>query len=155
MKSENSVEEHIIDCAVGPSIQSFQGKILEVIEHKKIGQMYWNNDDITLYQSPIQKNGTIAWDELQKELENQKILNANTLDFLLKYPDLIPDEWKTENQYFLRILFAGTIYRGVKEKSLVRYLYFNSRSQKWLCGIYFCSEPIDNLTRVPVLKMNN
>jgi len=43
--------------------------------------------------------------ELRKKLSDKPVLNANVLNYLLKHPNLIPEDWKDEYT-----LFFGTVY---------------------------------------------
>jgi len=79
-----------------------------VIEHKKGGKVRWDPKKISLYLSPKQRDGKVVkGGELRKELAHLPVLNANALDFLLRYSHLnfIPKKWKGK-----RIYFWGTIY---------------------------------------------
>jgi len=114
-KAINVVGKHIIDCDANPSIP--EGLI--VFEHKKGGQLEWNPDKVSLYRSREQRGN-----KLREELENKAVLNINVLDFLLKYPEIIPDSWK--GKY---VFFWGTICRDSDRRLCVHYLYWGGG--KW------------------------
>lgn len=79
-----------------------------LIEHRKGGQVIWDPKKISLYLSQKQQDGKVAkGGELRKELARLPVLNANVLNFLLRYShlNLIPKEWKGK-----RVYFWGTIY---------------------------------------------
>ncbi len=86
---------------------------------------------ITLYLSEGQKEDrNVQGLKLQKELEGQPVLNANTLNYLLAHPYLIPEEWKGEE-----VFFWGTTYRHPDGPLCVRYLFwFNDL---WVSGYKF------------------
>ena len=54
--------------------------------------------------------------------------NANLLDFLLKYPHLIPEEWKQYDKIF----FPGTVYTSKNDFEQLRYLSWGT---KWATKI--------------------
>lgn len=97
-----SYPQHLIDCDALP----FCPDGWEVVEHRKHGQLQWDPSKIRLHLSKKQTDGKVIGNKLRKELENQSVLNANVLDYLLAHPDLIPEEWKGK-----AVFFWGTIYR--------------------------------------------
>ena len=114
---------HIINCDAKP----FVPKGLRVAEHIKGGKIEWDPSKIVLYTSNDQKNRRcIEGNELRKELEGQPVLNANVLDCLLAYPELISKEWEGEC-----IFFWGTIYRDTNGNLVVRYLHLYSNGWGW------------------------
>lgn len=107
-------EKIVINCDADPFVPDGW----KVEEHRKGGMFEWNPDNVRLYFSNKQKNGScIGGHDLRKELADQPVLNANVLDYLLA-EHLIPDEWK--GKY---IFFWGTIYRDSDGNLYVRYLY--------------------------------
>jgi len=118
--SEVVVKTHIIDCDADP----FLPNGWKVEEHIKGGELTWNPEKITLYLSDKQKNGMIKCNKLRKELKGKLVLNANVLEYLLKNPHLIPEEWKGKC-----VFFWGTIYRDSDGNLYVRYL--NSYGSSW------------------------
>lgn len=95
--------EHVIDCDALP----YEPDGWKVVEHKRGGQLRFDPAKINLYLSEKQKDGgVIEGNKLRKELENQPVLNANVLDYLLAHPELIPGFWKEKH-----VFFWGTIYR--------------------------------------------
>ena len=82
--------KHVIDCDAAP----FCPEGWKVESHKKGGQLEWSAEKISLYLSAGQKNGKwIVGNELRKELENQSVLNANVLDYLLAHPEVSSGQW--------------------------------------------------------------
>jgi len=109
-------DSRIIDCDADP----FVPEGWTVAEHRERGQLKWNPDMVSLYLSDSQKdNKTIRGHELRKELENQLVLNANVLDYLLNHQGLIPETWKGK-----QIFFWGTIYHDQDGSLCVRCLYW-------------------------------
>ncbi len=108
----------------------------KVESHQKQGQLKWDSKKIKLYLSDSQKNGkTIQGHKLRKELEKQKVLNANLLDFLLKNPEFIPEDWKVdENGKTRYIFFWGTVYRDSSDNLCVRDLYWDDGKWRWSCN---------------------
>lgn len=114
--------EYLIDCNARPFIP--QGSTVEV--HKKGGMWKWN-PNISFYLSKKQKKGGYSkGNDLRKELENQPVLNANVLDYLLAHPELIPESWKSKITFF-----SGTIYRNSGSNLFVRYLYWHGFRWDW------------------------
>lgn len=120
--SEVVVKTHVIDCNADPHVP----ENWKVEEHIKGGELTWNPEKITLYLSDKQKGGVIEGNKLRKELKGKPVLNANVLDYLLKNPHLIPDEWK--GKY---IFFWGTIYRRSGGSLYVRCLCWGGGSWGW------------------------
>lgn len=119
--------EHIIDCDADPFIPS--GWSVE--EHQKMGNIKFDASKVDLYLSrPQRKNNSIEGNKLREELKGKKVLNANVLDFLLKNPHLIPEEWKGK-----AVFFWGTIYRNSRGFLCVRYLYWDG--SKWFWGDFW------------------
>lgn len=115
--------EHIIDCDSNPFVPNGW----RVEEHKKVGQLKWDPKKISLHLSKNQKKGkVIEGNKLRKELENQQVLNANVLDYLLANSHLIPEEWK--GKY---VFFWGTIYRRSDGGLCVRCLYWDGGRWGW------------------------
>ncbi len=116
-------QPHIINCDEDP----FLPEGWKVDNHKKGGQLEWDPAKVRLHLSPNQQNGkSIRGDELYKELENEPVLNANVLDYLLAHQELIPDEWK--GKY---VFFWGTIYRFSGGRLGIRCLYWNDDRWYW------------------------
>lgn len=126
---EITVVKHVIDCDADPHVPS-DWDLKEGGCHKKGGQIEWDPKKIQLYLSEQQKNGRIDGNNLRKELENHPVLNANVLDYLLKHPELIPEEWK--GKY---VFFWGTIYRYLDGRLCVRYLFWDEG--KWVRNCYW------------------
>lgn len=112
--SEIKPIEHVINCDADPFTPS--GWTVE--SHTKGGQFVFDPAKIKLYLSPNQQDSeqdseVIEGNKLRKELANELVLNANVLDYLLKNPQLIPEDWKKDEKGNTRfIFFWGTIYRG-------------------------------------------
>ena len=120
--------KHLIDTDADP----FLPDGWKVEKHQKAGQLEWNPARVKLYLSKHQKGGKyIGGHDLRKELENQPVMNANVLDYLLAHPDLIPESWKGKV-----VFFWGTIYRGADDDLYVRFLgWLGSRwdwNYRWL-----------------------
>ncbi len=83
---------------------------------------------------------SIKGEQLQTELANEPVLNANILDYLFAHPTLIPDEWKGEY-----VFFWGTVYRDLGGRLYVCYLYFRGglwRSDyRWLDSDWYGGHP--------------
>lgn len=115
--------EHLVDLDAEP----FTPDGWKVEEHHKGGQFKWDAQKVKLYLSKKQKGSSyIEGNKLREELNGQPVFNANLLDYLLKNPHLIPEEWKGKYVFFL-----GTIYRGSSGDLYVRYLYWGGSGWGW------------------------
>lgn len=125
MSEQINAKVRVIDCDADPFVPDGW----KVVEHIKGGQFEWNPTSVKLYLSESQKSGkSVNGNKLRKELEGQKVLNANVLCYLLYYRD-IPDEWKGK-----KILFWGTIYRGAGGLYV---LCLYCRRGEWTWGYYW------------------
>ena len=121
-----TITKHVIDCDANPHVPDGW----KVESHRKHGSLEWDLTKIQLYLSPEQQGEKrIEGNKLRKELENQPVLNANVLDYLLKHPELIPEEWKKQYTFFW-----GTIYRSSAGNLYVRCLCWDGESRIWLYG---------------------
>lgn len=124
------VVKHIIDCDAEPFLPEILPERWEVESHKKGGSLEWNPTKVRLHLSPSQQGGKcIKGNRLRKELENEPVLNANVLDFLIKHPELIPEEWKDKC-----VFFWGTIYRNSGGLLYVRFLDWDGGRWYWSYG---------------------
>ncbi len=126
---KNEIMKHIINCDADPFIPS--GWSVE--SHTKSGQLAFNPAKIKFYLSPNQQdNKVIKGKQLRKELANEFVLNANVLDFLLAHQELIPEDWKEDEQGNTRfIFFWGTIYCGLSGGLGVRCLCWVGKRWDW------------------------
>ncbi|MEX1997743.1 MAG: hypothetical protein WEA04_03685 [Candidatus Andersenbacteria bacterium] len=122
--------KHVIDCDADPLLPYEDWK---VEEHKKGGQFSWDPSKLSLYLSDNQRGEkSIEGNKLRRELAERPVLNANVLDYLIRHPHLVPDEWKVDEQgNTLYIYFWGTIYRDADGDLCVRSLCFESGHWFW------------------------
>ncbi len=117
------VVKHLIDLDADPFVPDGW----EVIEHIKGGQFVFDPAKVTLHLDEAQKNnGVIVGNELRLKLKDRQIYNANLLDFYLKNPRLIPEEWKGK-----AVFFWGTIYRDSDGDLCVRCLVWSGCGWDW------------------------
>lgn len=120
--------EHCINCDAEPFIPDGW----RVEEHQKMSNIKFDPSKIDFYLSKKQKNGSIEGNKLREELKGKKVLNANVPDYLLKNPQIIPEEWKKDEKGDTRfIFFWGTIYRSSRGRLCVRYLYWDGGQWRW------------------------
>lgn len=120
--SEIKPVAHAIDCDADP----FLPKDTEVEQHKKGGTIIWDAKRASLYRYSLQKRVVgIEGVALRRVMTDLSVLNANVLDYLLKNPHLIPEEWKSKD-----VFFWGTVYRSSLGDLWVRYLYWNG--YRWI-----------------------
>jgi hypothetical protein len=115
--------EHLIDLDADP----FVPNSWSVVEHQKGGQFKWDASTVSLCLSKKQQSSKwIEGHKLREELEGKPVFNANLLDYLLKHPRLIPEEWK--GKY---VFFWGTVYRSSRGSLYVRYLCWDGDRWDW------------------------
>lgn len=129
-RSEIKPLDHVINCDIDPFVPSGWG----VEEHQKGGQLKWDPARVNLFLSGLQAQGKpIDGHKLREELKGKQVLNAIVLDYLLKYPYLIPEEWKQDDKGRTRyVFFWGTIYRGSDGSLYVRGLCRDGAGWCWL-----------------------
>jgi hypothetical protein len=125
------VIKHLIDCDAGPFIPDGW----KVEQHQKGGHFKWDASQVQLYLDKGQQNGKyVEGNKLRKLLDGKPVMNANVLDYLLKNPQLIPDDWKKDGSGNTRyIFFWGTIYRDSDGSLYVRYLSWDGVRWDWGC----------------------
>lgn len=124
------VPEHQIDCDAAPFIPDGW----KVEEHQKGGAFKWDAAQVQFHLDPGQQDGKyIEGNKLRLQLTGKPVLNANVLDYLLKNPQLIPDDWKKDEKGNTRyIFFWGTIYCSSGGSLYVRCLYWHGGRWRWL-----------------------
>jgi hypothetical protein len=130
--SEIKQVTHVIDCDADPFLPSDGWRVQE---HRKDGVIVWDPSKASLYLSKHQKGDKyIEGNDLRKELADKPTMNANVLDYLLKNPHLIPEDWKKDDRGNTRcIFFWGTVYRHPDGNRCVRYLYWYDGAWRWRC----------------------
>lgn len=123
-QAEVTMVAHVIDCDAAPLIPY---KEWTVEEHQKGGQFTWDPSKVSLYLSEHQcGDWYIEGTKLRKELTTKSPLNANALDYLLRHPHLILEDWKVDERGNTRyIYFWATVYRNASGSLCVRCVYFD------------------------------
>ena len=117
------ITKHIVDLDADPFVPDGW----KVVEHTKGGKFEFDPRKIQLYLDEEQQDGRlIVGNKLREKLKGKAVFNANLLDFYLKNPQLIPEEWKGKV-----VFFWGTIYRGSDGYLYVRCLYWDDSSWGW------------------------
>lgn len=135
--AEVTMIRYIIDCDVRFIVPHPFG----IKKHIKGGEVEWDPTKVQLYLSEDQRDGElIQGHKLHKKLTGKPVLNACVLDYLIAYPELIPDRWKGK-----RIFFWGTIYRNPVDRLLVRYIFWDgvkwSWAFHWLNNDWYLNDP--------------
>jgi hypothetical protein len=118
---------YIVDCDAPPYVPEHW----EVKEHHKGGWIEWDVSQVKLYVSSRQQNGLwIEGNKLRQELTQLRPYNANLLDFLLKRPHLVPQEWRDK-----QVFFWGTVYRDRYGSMCVRCLRRLGDEFGWYRGL--------------------
>lgn len=127
-----TVIEHVINCYSEP-FNPWDKEGWTIEGHRRGGNLKFDPKQIKFFLTRDQRAGkTVEGSKLRKELAGKDILKANVLDYLLAHPEIIPDEWKTDENGDIRcIFFWGTIYRNSGGNLFVRYLYWNDNRWSW------------------------
>ena len=133
--------EHAVDLGSEPflpdgwSVEEHQKGKAAKLERKGL-DLYLDGKKIDFYLSKKQKSRSyIEGNKLREELEGKPVLNANVLDYLLKYPHLIPEEWKKDKNSNTRcIFFWGTVCRHRDGNLCVRCLRWCGGGWGWVCS---------------------
>lgn len=121
--------EALIDLDADP----FVPEDWELERHHKGGQLTWDACKLELYLSQRQEDRKdVEGSVLREELAAMPLYNANMLDYLLRNPHRIPEEYK--DKY---VFFWGTIYRRAG-RLVVRYLCW--RDGQWNWGYYWLGD---------------
>ena len=125
----------LIDCDADP-FNPWANEGFTVEEHQRGGRWKFDPKQVEFYLSSSQKGGSryIEGNKLRKELKDKNIsvFNANVLDYLLKNPHFIPDEWRKDaHSNTLYIFFWGTVYRRRDGRLCVRCLYWGGTKWTW------------------------
>jgi hypothetical protein len=126
---KDSQNLHIINCNIHPESRFER---CNCIGHESQPPLVWDLNLITLLPYRVDRSATrkslirhypIGW----------RVLNVNVLDYLLEHQELIPEEWKQFNIYFIGTYYAIPIYKGVSTPSLklVPYLFWDSGDLCW------------------------
>lgn len=98
------------------------------------GLFFWKPEEVKLFRAKSQEGlqAIIRGPNLQMELIRKRNLNATVLQYLLKHPHLIPEEWKQKiERRTTCIFFWGTVAStglSGRCKLFVPYLYWNNHS---------------------------
>ena len=120
----------------GATVEKHEGEGWVRVEKRPDG-LYINGKKVVLYLSEKQQNGeVIQGHNLREELSGRDILNANILDALLEYLELIPEDWKKDAKGNARyIFFWATVYRRDPDGYLfVRCLFWDG--DRWYWGYH-------------------
>jgi hypothetical protein len=109
-----------------------------IVEYQKTSNyinvlMGWDAARGELYVDDAQKNNDITGSTVRERLRGKTVLNADALDFLLKHPKFIPEDWKKKDKRgnTRRIFFWGTIYCRPNDDLYVRYLCWDKDRWVW------------------------
>lgn len=131
----------LIDCDKDPVCPDYPRK-LAFKEHIQQGKIQWNPDRMSLYLTEKQQEGKqVSGEIMQTIIMEQKVLNANVLDYLLENPEFVPKSWRGEWRKRNKIFFWGTIYydRSRPDDLCVRYMSFEDIGE-WVGRFYCISE---------------
>jgi len=129
---------------INTSLSPHCPKDWKVVEHQSLREIEWDSTKVELYLDPKQQSGLINGHQLRKNLKGKRVLNTTALDYLLKHPELIPEEWKDKS-----IFFWGTIYSGSDGGLCVRGLHWNG--DRWVRGCGWLDYGFDDLSPAAVL----
>jgi hypothetical protein len=102
MTNQTNSDNPIIDLDIAP----IAPKGWSVIKHKKGGAWKFNPDHLKLFYTEAQKNGRFNPSDIEYDIRDEDVMNANLLGFLVANPDRVPKEWMGK-----AVMFWGTIFR--------------------------------------------
>ena len=151
------VSKHLINLTGDCMPKDWKSNGWKIEKHVGDGTLELDPSRLQLHFSPNQIDGKcIEGNELREELEKNKVpvLNACVLDYLLLHPELIPEDWKKdENGNTRYIYFWGTVYRYASGYLYVRYLCWDDGVWDWDCnfldGGWLVQDPAAMLASVP------
>jgi hypothetical protein len=112
----------------------FPPKTHHVLSNHDLGQIYWDPDKAFLWSLP--GGQALKGLDLYQQIKDQPLLNAAVLEFLLRYPHLLPESWKDEE-----VAFLGTIYSNLDGRQGVRVLYWDKERWDWEFADLDCHWP--------------
>jgi hypothetical protein len=114
------VQPVFIDLSADPFIP----RAWSVAEHIPGGMIDWSREEPQLYIDEEQKGRVVHGEILLERIRPFGPYNANLLDFFLRDGNrrFIPQEWVGKT-----VFFWGTKYLNHEKKSVVRYLYWDTR----------------------------
>lgn len=140
------ITRHVIDTIQAPH---YDYELFSVERHNSVGRrgsslLEWNSSRITLWRPPSLKQRTI--DDVEAlVVHKHKVLNATVRDYLLRYQDLIPQDWREKI-----LCFYGTIFSKARAKRFVPTIRWEDG--KWENVFYDTSKPFEGNMFVPILQ---
>ncbi|MBI2475565.1 hypothetical protein HYV69_04055 [Candidatus Uhrbacteria bacterium] len=132
------IVKHIVNLSGNCMPEVWKKDKWKIEKHVGSGMLELDPSNLRLYFSPNQLDGNaVVGNNLRADLEDSKVpvLNACVLDHLLAHPELIPKDWKVdENGNTRQIYFWGTIYRRLDGSLFVRCLYWHDGAWRWRCS---------------------
>lgn len=127
------IKHHVLDPKVRPDDH---GWIIK--EHRGGDLIDFHSQELGLYQSKLQRKGQEDyWSTLKGPLFKQRVANAAMLDYLRKYPKLIPGLWKK----YEGIIFPGTTFLANGDEVITSLAWLKKR-QEWYWDYCHISEKI-------------
>lgn len=117
----------MIDCEAPPRIP--RGFTLE--RHRESAPLKWQPGCATVWKSALQADGRPDdGARIERQLEDESVLNANVLDWLFANQYAIPEEW-TDRYLF----FWGTIFKHAAGSRYVHCLF--KKDDRWCWGRFW------------------
>ncbi len=91
---------------------------------KQDSNWLWDPEELVLRTAKIGEY--IDANELANRIGTKDLFNANLLDYLLSYSEIIPKEWIDKSVYFF-----GTIYLHPTSLRVIRCLFYNKYNNAW------------------------
>lgn len=129
------LDRHWIDCDAPPFIpEGLTYHEEDQLPSRIRGKILWKKSEAGLWLSERQRGGMIKGTDLFEEIKNLDVLvyPVQVLDYLLKNPDQIPEEWRVENTFF------WSPYRDANDYRYVRYLCWLGTS--WVYYLCFLGD---------------
>ncbi len=135
--------KHLVNLAGDCMPKAWKKEGWKIERHVGSGVLELDPSRLKLHFSPNQLDGkVIKGTDLSDELKAQNIplLNGCVLDYLLAHTEIIPEDWKQdENGNTRYVYFWDTEYRGPSGRVYVRYLCWIGGRWYWLADWLDCA----------------
>jgi len=131
-----------IDCRMDPAVPDGGWWIYK---HMGIPEVLWDTTRVERWRSELQKSHphdkeepAIPGNEIYERVEQDNgLVNAALLDYLLEHQELIPGDWKDSKTYFW-----GTLYQHPLGTIGVRFMTFDEGRQRFISSIRRMSDEL-------------
>ena len=121
-EAEIVIKHHVIDMSIRPYDHGW-----DILEHNNCELFDFDTQKIDLFLTNNQLVGGFLFSHVLKQIrKKQKAANASVADYLMKYPNLISEEWKEKDG----VVFPETIFNA-KGAEVSIYIYWRASAKEW------------------------